>query len=180
MTENQLFYLKEQFELLGPNKSGFISLQNLKSVSNPIFVIQSSLQHAVAEKGKWNLQALVKNSTDAMKDSRVIDFVNTVSLLHSIFSCMMYWTETPTYLPKLWCIPGMHPSVQKIGFRRVCGFRHQRISDGSSGDLGTARSARVRAVRQGGQPAYRDRRTCFGTSLNCTLNILRMITLHFH
>lgn len=30
-------------------------------------------------KGKWNVQALVKNSTDAMKDSRVVDFVNTVS-----------------------------------------------------------------------------------------------------
>ncbi|KAF7007305.1 hypothetical protein CFC21_022252 [Triticum aestivum] len=56
LTANQLFYLKEQFELLGPNKSGFISLQNLKS-------------------------ALVKNSTDAMKDSRVIDFVNTVCTL---------------------------------------------------------------------------------------------------
>ncbi|KAI4999976.1 hypothetical protein ZWY2020_004565 [Hordeum vulgare] len=49
---NQLFYLKEQFELLGPNKSGYISLHNLKS-------------------------ALVKNSTDTMKDYRAIDFVNT-------------------------------------------------------------------------------------------------------
>ncbi|KAM0900018.1 hypothetical protein ACQ4PT_020919 [Festuca glaucescens] len=56
LTANQLFYLKEQFELLGPNKSGYISLQNLKS-------------------------ALVKNSTDAMKDSRVIEFVNTVCTL---------------------------------------------------------------------------------------------------
>uniref|UniRef100_A0ACD5Z0P8 Uncharacterized protein n=2 Tax=Avena sativa TaxID=4498 RepID=A0ACD5Z0P8_AVESA len=56
LTTNQLFYLKEQFELLGPNKSGYISLQNLKS-------------------------ALVKNSTDAMKDSRVIEFVNMVCTL---------------------------------------------------------------------------------------------------
>lgn len=39
LTANQLFYLKEQFELLGPNKSGYISLQNLKSVSNITFVI---------------------------------------------------------------------------------------------------------------------------------------------
>ncbi|ONM60067.1 CDPK-related kinase 1 [Zea mays] len=54
LTTNQLFYVREQFELLGPNKNGYISLQNLKS-------------------------ALVKNSTDAMKDSRVVDFVNTVS-----------------------------------------------------------------------------------------------------
>ncbi|ONM60074.1 CDPK-related kinase 1 [Zea mays] len=52
LTTNQLFYVREQFELLGPNKNGYISLQNLKS-------------------------ALVKNSTDAMKDSRVVDFVNT-------------------------------------------------------------------------------------------------------
>uniref|UniRef100_A0A8I6X7C2 Uncharacterized protein n=1 Tax=Hordeum vulgare subsp. vulgare TaxID=112509 RepID=A0A8I6X7C2_HORVV len=53
---NQPFYLKEQFELLGPNKSGYIFLHNLKS-------------------------ALVKNSTDAMKDYRAIDFVNTVCTL---------------------------------------------------------------------------------------------------
>ncbi|ONM60069.1 CDPK-related kinase 1 [Zea mays] len=63
LTTNQLFYVREQFELLGPNKNGYISLQNLKSVS------------------KWNVQALVKNSTDAMKDSRVVDFVNTVCTL---------------------------------------------------------------------------------------------------
>uniref|UniRef100_A0A0D9X228 Protein kinase domain-containing protein n=1 Tax=Leersia perrieri TaxID=77586 RepID=A0A0D9X228_9ORYZ len=56
LTANQLFYLREQFELLGPNKNGYISLQNLKS-------------------------ALMKNSTDAMKDSRVVDFVNTVCTL---------------------------------------------------------------------------------------------------
>ncbi|KAE8777618.1 Calcium/calmodulin-dependent serine/threonine-protein kinase 1 [Hordeum vulgare] len=37
--------------------------------------------HAVAENGKWNLQVLVKNSTDAMNDSRVIDFVTTVCTL---------------------------------------------------------------------------------------------------
>ncbi|KAI5005742.1 hypothetical protein ZWY2020_032985 [Hordeum vulgare] len=37
-------------------------------------------QNQVAENGKWNLQALVKNSTDAMNDSRVIDFVNTISM----------------------------------------------------------------------------------------------------
>jgi len=56
LTTNQLFYVREQFELLGPNKNGYISLQNLKS-------------------------ALVKNSTDAMKDSRVVDFVNTLCTL---------------------------------------------------------------------------------------------------
>ncbi|KAJ3698120.1 hypothetical protein LUZ61_001825 [Rhynchospora tenuis] len=56
LTTSQLFYLREQYGLLAPNKSGYISLQNLKT-------------------------ALVKNSTEAMKDSRVLDFVHTVSSL---------------------------------------------------------------------------------------------------
>ncbi|XP_072997120.1 calcium/calmodulin-dependent serine/threonine-protein kinase 1-like [Typha latifolia] len=56
LTVIQLSYLREQFELLGPNKSGYISLQNLKT-------------------------ALLKNSTEAMKDSRVLDFVSLVSSL---------------------------------------------------------------------------------------------------
>ncbi|KAL6878346.1 hypothetical protein ACP4OV_012516 [Aristida adscensionis] len=53
LTADQLLYLREQFELLGPNKSGYISLQNLKT-------------------------ALVKNSTCAINDSRILDFVNTI------------------------------------------------------------------------------------------------------
>ncbi|PIN02154.1 Ca2+/calmodulin-dependent protein kinase, EF-Hand protein superfamily [Handroanthus impetiginosus] len=56
LTISQLAYLREQFTLLGPNRSGFISLQNFKS-------------------------AMTKNSTDAMKDSRVLDYVNVVSAL---------------------------------------------------------------------------------------------------
>ncbi|KAF3326121.1 CDPK-related kinase 7-like isoform X2 [Carex littledalei] len=56
LTTTQLIYVREQFGLLAPNKNGYISLQNLKT-------------------------ALVKNSTEAMKDSRVLDFVNTVSSL---------------------------------------------------------------------------------------------------
>ncbi|XP_022852365.1 CDPK-related kinase 7-like [Olea europaea var. sylvestris] len=51
-----LSYLREQFGLLGPNKSGFISLHNFK-------------------------MAVAKNSTEAMKDSRVLDYVNMVSSL---------------------------------------------------------------------------------------------------
>uniref|UniRef100_A0A0D9VUB8 Protein kinase domain-containing protein n=1 Tax=Leersia perrieri TaxID=77586 RepID=A0A0D9VUB8_9ORYZ len=54
LTADQRYYLREQFELLGPNKSDLITLQNLK-------------------------MALMKNSTNAMKDSRVVDFVNTIS-----------------------------------------------------------------------------------------------------
>ncbi|CAA7393018.1 unnamed protein product [Spirodela intermedia] len=56
LTVNQLFYLREQFTLLGPNKNGYIALQNLKTV-------------------------LLKHSTDAVKDSRVLDFVNAVCSL---------------------------------------------------------------------------------------------------
>ncbi|KAJ7972122.1 CDPK-related kinase [Quillaja saponaria] len=54
LTVPQLAYLREQFTQLGPNKSGFISMQNFK-------------------------MALLKNSTDALKDSRVLDFVGMVS-----------------------------------------------------------------------------------------------------
>ncbi|XP_024974149.1 CDPK-related kinase 7-like [Cynara cardunculus var. scolymus] len=52
----ELGYLRDQFAALGPNKSGFISMQNFKS-------------------------ALMKNCTDAIKDSRVLDFVHMVSSL---------------------------------------------------------------------------------------------------
>ncbi|KAK9154390.1 hypothetical protein Sjap_001870 [Stephania japonica] len=53
----QQAYLREQFTLLGPNKNGFISLQNFKT-------------------------ALMKFSTDAMKDSRLIEYVNALTCLH--------------------------------------------------------------------------------------------------
>ncbi|NP_001140858.1 putative protein kinase superfamily protein isoform 1 [Zea mays] len=53
LTTDQLFYLREQFTLLGPNKSGHISLQNMKT-------------------------ALIKNSSGAMNDSRILDFVNSI------------------------------------------------------------------------------------------------------
>ncbi|XP_057507034.1 LOW QUALITY PROTEIN: CDPK-related kinase 7-like [Actinidia eriantha] len=56
LTVPQLGYLREQFTLLGPNKSGFISLQNFKT-------------------------AVSKNSTDAMKDSRVLDYASMMSSL---------------------------------------------------------------------------------------------------
>ncbi|CBI32784.3 unnamed protein product, partial [Vitis vinifera] len=52
----QLAYFREQFTLLGPNKSGFVSLQNFKT-------------------------AVTKNSTDAIKDSRVLEYVSMVGSL---------------------------------------------------------------------------------------------------
>ncbi|XP_057547618.1 CDPK-related kinase 7-like [Amaranthus tricolor] len=54
LTVPQLAYLKEQFQMLSPSKSGYISMQNFKT-------------------------AALRIATDAMKDSRVIDFVNLVS-----------------------------------------------------------------------------------------------------
>ncbi|CAI9099564.1 OLC1v1036409C2 [Oldenlandia corymbosa var. corymbosa] len=56
LTIPQLTYLREQFTMLGPNKSGYVSLQNSKSV-------------------------VARIGTDAMKDSRVLEYVNMVSSL---------------------------------------------------------------------------------------------------
>lgn len=56
LTMPQLAHLREQFTILGPNKSGLVSLQNFKS-------------------------AIAKNSTDAMKESRVLEYVNVVCSL---------------------------------------------------------------------------------------------------
>ncbi|KAL9232635.1 hypothetical protein vseg_007721 [Gypsophila vaccaria] len=56
LTVPQLSYLKEQFQMLSPSKNGYVSLQNFRT-------------------------ALVRNATDAVKDSRVIEYVNMVSSL---------------------------------------------------------------------------------------------------
>ncbi|XP_074320557.1 CDPK-related kinase 7-like isoform X1 [Silene latifolia] len=56
LTVPQLTYLKEQFQMLSPSKNGYISLQNFKI-------------------------AVVRNATEAIKDSRVIEYVNMVSSL---------------------------------------------------------------------------------------------------
>ncbi|XP_020213159.1 CDPK-related kinase 7 [Cajanus cajan] len=54
LTLVQLAYLREQFNILGPNKSGLISMQNFKT-------------------------GILRSATDASKDSRVLDYVNMVS-----------------------------------------------------------------------------------------------------
>ncbi|CAA7060517.1 unnamed protein product [Microthlaspi erraticum] len=56
LTVPQLTYLREQFNLLGPSKNGYISMLNYKT-------------------------AILKSSTEAIKDSRVLDFVNMISCL---------------------------------------------------------------------------------------------------
>uniref|UniRef100_A0A2C9UVD3 non-specific serine/threonine protein kinase n=1 Tax=Manihot esculenta TaxID=3983 RepID=A0A2C9UVD3_MANES len=56
LTVDDLFYLKEQYTLLEPNKNGTISLENIKA-------------------------ALMKNATDAMRESRIPDFVASLNAL---------------------------------------------------------------------------------------------------
>ncbi|CAE6075737.1 unnamed protein product [Arabidopsis arenosa] len=56
LTVDELFYLREQFALLEPSKNGTISLENIKS-------------------------ALMKMATDAMKDSRIPEFLAQLSAL---------------------------------------------------------------------------------------------------
>uniref|UniRef100_A0A5B6Z4A6 non-specific serine/threonine protein kinase n=1 Tax=Davidia involucrata TaxID=16924 RepID=A0A5B6Z4A6_DAVIN len=56
LTVDELFYLKEQFSLLEPNKNGSMTLENIR-------------------------MALMKNATDAMKESRIPDFLASLNVL---------------------------------------------------------------------------------------------------
>ncbi|XP_010506686.1 PREDICTED: CDPK-related kinase 3-like isoform X1 [Camelina sativa] len=56
LTENELVYLRAQFMLLGPNKDGSVSLENFK-------------------------MALMQNATDAMRESRVPEILQTMESL---------------------------------------------------------------------------------------------------
>ncbi|KAJ7967428.1 CDPK-related kinase [Quillaja saponaria] len=56
LTVDELYYLKEQFALLEPSKNGSITLENIR-------------------------MALMKNTTDAMKESRVPDFLASLKSL---------------------------------------------------------------------------------------------------
>uniref|UniRef100_A0A2C9U7B0 Protein kinase domain-containing protein n=1 Tax=Manihot esculenta TaxID=3983 RepID=A0A2C9U7B0_MANES len=56
LTVDEIYYLKEQFALLEPNKNGSITLENFR-------------------------MALMKNATDAMKDSRIPDFLSSLNAL---------------------------------------------------------------------------------------------------
>ncbi|KAL6952277.1 hypothetical protein U1Q18_045725 [Sarracenia purpurea var. burkii] len=56
LTADELFYLKEQYEILEPDKTGSITLDNIR-------------------------MALMKNATDAMKASRISDFLSSLNAL---------------------------------------------------------------------------------------------------
>lgn len=91
LLEDQLVYLREQFNLLGPNKSDFICLQNFRTVSFSSFYIYFLvwlLWSSFTDCRKISFaQALMKYSTNSMKDSRVHDFVNTVLATQSCLNC---------------------------------------------------------------------------------------------
>ncbi|XP_010518347.1 PREDICTED: CDPK-related kinase 3 [Camelina sativa] len=65
LTENELVYLRAQFMLLGPNKDGSVSLENFK-------------------------MALMQNATDAMRESRVPEILQT---MESLAYRKMYFEE---------------------------------------------------------------------------------------
>ncbi|CAI0447059.1 unnamed protein product [Linum tenue] len=56
LTADEVFYLKEQFTILQPNKNGSITLEHIR-------------------------MALMKNATDAMRDSRVPDILASLNTL---------------------------------------------------------------------------------------------------
>uniref|UniRef100_A0A0D6QY21 Protein kinase domain-containing protein n=1 Tax=Araucaria cunninghamii TaxID=56994 RepID=A0A0D6QY21_ARACU len=58
LTVDELFYLREQFALLEPNKNGQVSQENFKA-------------------------ALMKNATEAMKESRICDLLSSMGSLQS-------------------------------------------------------------------------------------------------
>ncbi|XP_073111869.1 CDPK-related kinase 3-like isoform X2 [Elaeis guineensis] len=59
LTEDELIYIRSQFNLLEPNKDGRVSLENFR-------------------------MALLRNSTDAMKESKVLEILNALQLSTSL------------------------------------------------------------------------------------------------
>lgn len=88
LTEDELNYLSAQFKLLEP-KDGLISLENFRTVSATC--IWSDLLHMLSMWEKyslWNMlsvQALMKNASEAMRESRVLEILNLVRLIHHFF-----------------------------------------------------------------------------------------------
>lgn len=86
ITEDEVIYIRSQYDLLEPSKDGRVSLDNFRSVSVPIFLIFCAFIHAYFssivcsyETSLTKLfQALLRNATDAMKESRVHEILNAV------------------------------------------------------------------------------------------------------
>lgn len=89
LTADELYYLREQFALLEPNKNGTISLDNIKTVgaSQIVLTMVCLNQNLVSPSVVW--QALKKNATDAMNESRIFDFLASVSSRWDLASVFM-------------------------------------------------------------------------------------------
>lgn len=77
-------YFKIQFALLEPNKNGTISLENIKEVCiiSLVFHFSAIVYYFFSEITLfYPVQTLMKNGTEAMKESRIIDFLASVSYL---------------------------------------------------------------------------------------------------
>ena len=84
LTMDERFYFKEQFALLQPSKNGTISLENIKEV--PFSTIFKKFLWFLFSDVKMMytivsviFQALMKNATDAMKESRAHEILTSVS-----------------------------------------------------------------------------------------------------
>lgn len=82
MTEDELFYLRAQFKLLEP-QNGFVTIDNFKEVSLlPFFLLRNLFATFTVDAYILNfVQALVRNATDAMRESNILDILKMVRSL---------------------------------------------------------------------------------------------------
>lgn len=78
-------YLRLQFKLLEP-RDGSVSLDNFRTVSyediSEALLMSSCLLHVLTSKLPWRTQALTRYLTDAMRESRVLEFLHAVRIHH--------------------------------------------------------------------------------------------------
>lgn len=85
LTIDDLFYLKTQFSLLEPSKNGTINIENIKEVYHLLFCLSSTwFPVGYVNFSFTSGQALMKNITNAMKESRIPDLLTSV-LCQTIF-----------------------------------------------------------------------------------------------
>lgn len=98
LREDELLYLRLQFKLLEP-RDGFVSLDNFRTVCYLLLLIGSHCEdmskaehllvssyahyvHVLTSKLPWCNQALTRYLTDAMRESRVLEFLHAVRICH--------------------------------------------------------------------------------------------------
>lgn len=84
LNTDDVSYLKEQFALLEPNKSSCITLESIRSVDFPLLIISlcwgnnSRLYNEMYLCSFCVEQALMKQATDAMKESQTPEYLASV------------------------------------------------------------------------------------------------------